>query len=266
MFFVPAGTLERTLSPGHTVVVSGDEGRHAATVKRMAVSEPILLTDGAGLIASGTVAAVSKHELTVTLETVQEAPRPALRFTLVQALAKGDRDLQAVEFATELGVDEIVPWQAERSIVQWKGERAAKAHKKWVAQAQSATKQSRQARIPQVAQLVTKSALCERIAAADVAVILHEDATEYLATWALPDAGEVLFIVGPEGGISPAEVDAFIAAGARLARLGETVLRSSSAGPAALTALLSRTRWVNPPGADASASAAGNAPDGVAAS
>lgn len=243
LFFVPDGSLRADMSAGSSVVLDGDEGRHAATVKRMQVGEPILISDGVGLVADGEVASVGKGELTVSVHQVRSQEAPPLRFTLVQALAKGDRDLQAVESVTELGIDVVVPWQAERSIVQWKGERAAKAHKKWVAQALAATKQSRQARIPQVRDLVTKQGLVDLISASDLALLLHEDATTSLAQVALPDTGDVLLIVGPEGGMTSAEVDAFVAAGAVQTKLGDTVLRSSSAGPAAFAGLLMRTRW-----------------------
>ena len=74
--------------------------------------------------------------------------------------------------------------------------------------------------------------------------VLHEDAEASLAQVELPSAGDVMLVVGPEGGITPAELDAFVAAGATPVRMGATVLRSSSAGPAALAALLARSRWV----------------------
>lgn len=245
LFFVPAGALD-VHSAGTHLVLGGDEGRHAATVKRIRVGEEILLSDGAGCLATGTVTDVGRGELGIAVSDVSTLPEPQLRFTLVQALAKGDRDLQALEAATELGIDAIVPWQAERSIVQWKGERAAKAHKKWVAQALAATKQSRQARVPQVHDLVNKAGLVEAIEAADLALLLHEDAQASIASAPLPETGNVLLIVGPEGGMSDGEVEQFVAAGAVLTKLGETVLRSSSAGPAALAALLVRTRWTTP--------------------
>ena len=242
LFFVQPGTL-RTDTAGIRVTLDGDEGRHAATVKRIAVGEPILLADGEGLQANGVVVDAARDKLTVEIEAVTNAPAHPLQFTLVQALAKNDRDVQAVEAAVELGVDAVVPWQAERSIVQWKGERAVKAHKKWVAQVRAATKQSRQARVAHVGDLVDRKRLVAMIAEADAALILHEDAPVPITRRQLPEAGNVLLIVGPEGGMSPAEVDAFVTAGGVLTKLGDSVLRSSSAGPAALTALLVRTRW-----------------------
>lgn len=243
LYFVAPGTLREQMRPEEPVVLGGDEGRHAVTVKRMAVGEEILLADGEGLLAHCVVASTAKSELTALVQTVEREERPAVTFTLVQALAKGDRDLQALEAATELGVDRVVPWQAERSIVQWKGERAAKAHRKWVAQAEAATKQSRQATPPVVDELAAKQTVVRLVEESALTLVLHEDAEVGLSDVTFPDAGDVVLVVGPEGGITPGELDAFAAAGATSVRMGRTVLRSSSAGPAALAALFARSRW-----------------------
>jgi len=176
------------------------------------------------------------------LEVVDE-PAPATRFVLVQALAKGDRDEQAIEAATELGVDEIVPWQAERSVVVWRGERAAKSLAKWAAVVTRATKQSRRARVPLTSPAVGLAPLVARVGESALTLVLHEDATEPLATVELPDEGDVLLVVGPEGGISEREVEALRGAGARPVRLGSTILRASSAGPAGLAVLSAGARW-----------------------
>lgn len=243
LYFVAPGTLREQMRPEEPVVLGGDEGRHAVTVKRMAVGEEILLADGEGLLAHCVVASTAKSELTALVQTVEREERPAVTFTLVQALAKGDRDLQALEAATELGVDRVVPWQAERSIVQWKVERAAKAHRKWVAQAEAATKQSRQATPPVVDELAAKQTVVRLVEESALTLVLREDAEVGLSDVTLPDAGDVVLVVGPEGGITPGELDAFAAAGATSVRMGRTVLRSSSAGPAALAALFARSRW-----------------------
>lgn len=243
LYFVAPGTLREQMRPEEPVVLGGDEGRHAVTVKRMAVGEEILLADGEGLLAHCVVASTAKSELTALVQTVEREERPAVTFTLVQALAKGDRDLQALEAATELGVDRVVPWQAERSIVQWKGERAAKARRKWVAQAEAATKQSRQATPPVVDELAAKQTVVRLVEESALTLVLHEDAEVGLSDVTLPGAGDVVLVVGPEGGITPGELDAFAAAGATSVRMGRTVLRSSSAGPAALAALFARSRW-----------------------
>lgn len=230
-------------APGSIVVLDGPEGRHAATVRRTRVGEHLLLTDGAGLRVEGEVVTVGRDTLDVRIVSVATDPEPRPRFVLVQALAKHDRDDQAVEAATELGVDEVVPWQAARSVVQWRGERGEKARRKWDAVLVAATKQSRRTRRPVLGPTATTADLVRRVPTATAALVLHEDATTPLAGLELPAEGEVLVVVGPEGGIAPEELDALVAAGATAVRLGSTVLRSSSAGPAALSVLSAAARW-----------------------
>ncbi|MFH5877546.1 16S rRNA (uracil(1498)-N(3))-methyltransferase [Arthrobacter sp. NA-172] len=244
VFFTAPGTLDG-LGPGDTFVLDGAEARHAVTVKRLEPGEAVDIADGAGKRLTGTVTGSGQGTLTVLTAQIMEEHQPAVRLVLVQALAKGDRDELAVETATELGIDAVVPWQAERSIVRWKGERAAKAHAKWRSVATAAAKQARRAWIPEVRAAVDGSGLAAAIAAADLAIILHEDAKrplrDVLENWqhqlSAEDSraeGEVLLIVGPEGGISPREVTKLSDAGAVTALLGHHVLRSSTAGPAAV--------------------------------
>ena len=237
----PAVVAQATV--GSRVVLDGPEGRHAATVRRIAAGEQVMLADGAGLRLTCAVVAAGKAELELSVVDVCREPESRPRFVLVQALAKGDRDDQAIEAATEFGVDEVVPWQASRSIVQWRGERGDKARRKWESTVAAAAKQSRRARVPVVGELVTTKTLVARIGAAAAAYVLHEDATQSLAAQALPEDGDVLVVVGPEGGITADEVAAFEAVGALTVRLGDTVLRSSSAGPAALAVLSAAGRW-----------------------
>ncbi|MFE2654088.1 16S rRNA (uracil(1498)-N(3))-methyltransferase, partial [Streptomyces sp. NPDC059346] len=199
--------------------------------------------------AEGVVhAAEGKDRLTVALRTgVREEPEPAPRITVVQALPKGDRGELAVETMTETGVDAIVPWQAARCITQWKGDRGAKSLAKWRATAREAGKQSRRVRFPEVADAATTKQVAALLADADFAGVLHEDRdhdSTPLATAALPAAGSIVLVVGPEGGVSPQELAAFAEAGARPYRLGRSVLRTSTAGTAATALLLGRTgRW-----------------------
>jgi 16S rRNA (uracil1498-N3)-methyltransferase len=234
---------------GSTVELSGPEGRHAVQVRRVRAGERVDLADGGGTRIEGVVRRVRSDrgesgpavELEVVAWVIEPAADP--RFVLVQALAKGDRDLSAVETATELGVDEIVPWQAERSIVVWRDDRAVKAHRRWAATAFAATKQARRARLPEVGALVTTDELAARVGQAALALVLHEGAKGVLAAVELPPTGDVVLVVGPEGGISPGELERLEEAGALAVRLGPAVLRSSSAGPAALAVLSARTRW-----------------------
>ncbi|AKU16551.1 16S rRNA (uracil(1498)-N(3))-methyltransferase [Luteipulveratus mongoliensis] len=242
LFYVEPGALDH-VTGGSSLLLDGPEGRHAATVRRIAAGESVQVADGTGRLAQAVVRAAGRDELDLSIVSVEVVEPAAPRFVLVQALAKGDRDDQAIEAATELGVDEVVPWQAERSIVQWRGERGAKSLRKWAGVVRAAAKQSRRPVVPVVAEPVDRKALCDRVSRDARTLVLHEEATASLNDVELPAGGDVLLVVGPEGGISPAELDALTEAGAVAVRLGPTVLRSSSAGPAALAVLLARTRW-----------------------
>ncbi|GAB3059993.1 16S rRNA (uracil(1498)-N(3))-methyltransferase [Intrasporangium mesophilum] len=228
---------------GSTLLLDGDEGRHAAAVVRIKPGERFFVADGAGRRALVEAAYVDRASVSGVVVSLSEEPEPAPRLVLVQALAKGDRDEQAVEAATELGVDEVVPWQAERSVVVWRGERAAKSLAKWEAVVTRATKQSRRARMPLTAPAVNLTSLVGRVGTAALTLVLHEDASEALTDVRLPDGGDVLVVVGPEGGITDREIVALTEAGARPVRLGRTILRASSAGPAALAVLSAQSRW-----------------------
>jgi 16S rRNA (uracil1498-N3)-methyltransferase len=229
---------------GDRVVLTGTEGHHAATVRRVRVGEAVDVVDGRGTRASCTVAVVGRDvvELIVVRRTTEAQPSP--RVVLVQALAKRDRGELAVELATEVGVDEIVPWAAARCVVEWHGDRGAKALARWRSTAREAAKQSRRSWLPTVRDAHTTEEVVHVLRAATAAVVLHEGATQPLAGLVLPEAGDIVLVVGPEGGLTEAEVRAFEAAGASAVRLGSSVLRTSTAGAAAAAVVSAATpRW-----------------------
>ncbi|MEV5940932.1 16S rRNA (uracil(1498)-N(3))-methyltransferase [Streptomyces sp. NPDC051994] len=233
---------------GGEFVLDGAEGRHAVSVKRLRADEEVTLTDGAGNRADAVVvAAEGKDRLTVRITGCATEEEPAVRITVVQALPKGDRGEVAVETMTETGVDAIVPWQAARCITQWKGERGLKSLAKWRSTAREAGKQSRRVRFVDVREAMTTKQVAALLAGADLAVVLHEDAAHTsgaLATADLPERGEIVLVVGPEGGVSPEELATFTGAGAKPYRLGSSVLRTSTAGTVAAALLMGRTgRW-----------------------
>lgn len=228
--------LADTVTVGDTVTLSGREGHHASVVRRIAVGERVTLADGHGLGVRGPVTATRKDGLDVQVDEVLHAPAPRPRFVCVQAIPKNDRVEQAIDLLTEVGVDEIVPWQASRSIVRWQGERGEKAHAKWVTTAREAAKQSRRLRVPEVAPLATTAEVAERLRRAECAYALHESATTAIVEQR-PAGADVVFVIGPEGGIAPDELAAFEAAGAIPVLMGETVLRTSTAGGVALVQL-----------------------------
>lgn len=232
---------------GDVVEVRGDEARHAVTVQRREVGDKVDLVDGRGQRVRGTIVSVLEGQMSVHVDALATDDDPEI--VLVQALAKGGRDEQAVEAAVELGVTRIVPWSAHRSIVQWRGAKVAKAHAKWQALVAAATKQSRRARLAQVDPLVTTGELFRVVEDAVQhgarVLVLHESATQGIGAlpWADPRQ-PVWLIVGPEGGIDEDELDRLLHAGAQAVVLGPHVLRASSAGPAAIAALaIARGTW-----------------------
>jgi 16S rRNA (uracil1498-N3)-methyltransferase len=230
--------------PGQRVEVDGDEAHHAVVVRRLRVGEQVVLTDGLGTSVTGAVGETGKRRLVVTVEQVASVDRPEPSFTVVQALPKGDRGELAVEMLTEVGVSTVVPWAAERSVAVWRGERTVKALARWRSTSREAAKQARRAWFPEVRDLATTRDVAQRLREAAVAVVLHEEATAPLVTVEVPEHGEVVVVVGPEGGLTDEEVAAFTAAGGHAVRLGDEVLRTSTAGVAAVSALLARTaRW-----------------------
>ena len=230
-------------SPGE-FVLGGDEGRHAATVRRMRAGERLILSDGRGRWAAADVLTAGRGTVTVTVGAVTMDPEPRVRVVLVQALPKGERSELAVDLATEAGVDEIVPWQSARCVARWTGspDKAERGRQRWQAVAREAAKQSRRSRVPVVRPLASTDAVVDLIAGAAGALVLHESGAMPIAAADLPGAGDLLLVVGPEGGVAPEELDLLEGAGAAPVRLGREVLRTSTAGAVALGALGVLTR------------------------
>jgi 16S rRNA (uracil1498-N3)-methyltransferase len=228
---------------GETVEVTGDEARHAVVVRRIRVGEKVALTDGAGTTAVCTVVTAERGLLAVEVESVSTAPAELPRVVVVQAIPKGDRGELAVEMLTEVGVDVIVPWAASRCVSVWREDRRPRALEKWRATARESAKQARRAWFPEVSDMVTTEEVTALLRDASVPVVLHEAASGPLADLPVPGRGEIVIVVGPEGGISDEELERFAAVGAEPVRLGSSVLRTSTAGVAATAALLARTRW-----------------------
>ncbi len=277
------------------IVLTGAEGRHAATVRRIRPGERADVTDGQGLLAECVVTAAGAGQVELRVQARREVPVPDPLITVVQAIPKGERAELAVETMTEVGVDVIVPWQAERCVARWPADRAPKALGRWRSAAREAAKQARRARVPEVTGLASSADVVARISAAGFAIVLEPDASVALSQLALaqpsgsrpsgsqlgvpgpeksrpsgsqpsgsqpsgsqpgvpgpeklsppplPVSGNIVLIVGPEGGISPDELTAFAGAGATSARLGESVLRTSTAGAVAAAVLMTATgRW-----------------------
>lgn len=230
-FLLDAATVA---GPGDTVTLTGAEAHHAAAVRRVRVGEDVTVGDGRGVRLVGTVASVAPKEVVVTVLSREETPAQRPRTVLVQALAKGDRDELAVQAATELGIDEIVPWQAARSVSRWEGPKAAKGVARWDTISREAAKQAHRSWLAEVIEPVSTRTLAGR--AAHCRMLVLEPTADRALTGLDLSGGDsdIVLVVGPEGGIAPEELVMLTDAGATLVRLGDTVLRTSTAGPVAL--------------------------------
>ena len=224
------------------MLLDGPEGRHAASVRRIRSGELVELVDGAGTRAQCTVEAVGKDSLTCLISRVVFEAAPQPQVVVVQALAKGDRSELAVELMTEAGVDVIVPWAATRSIARWDAAKAAKGEQRWASIAREAAKQSRRAWVPEIAALATTAQVADLAGGAQLVLVLHESAARPITSALAPEAGRVVIVVGPEGGLTDDEVNIL---GSDPVRLGPEVVRTSTAGAIATAVLLSGTRrWL----------------------
>lgn len=226
--------IKPDLAVAQTVELTGDEAKHAITVRRMRVGEAIAISNGKGLKLRGRVASLAKDSLVIDVEESIEQELPKLQFVLVQALAKGDRDELAIQAATELGISSVIPWQAERSVSRWEGKKLETARQRWQQIVTEAAKQSLRSFIPVVEQALDTAELAKELAKFDLVLVLDLSGKQNLAEIKLPNAGRVAIVVGPEGGISTEELALL---GGEVVSLGDHVLRTSTAGPAVLAAL-----------------------------
>lgn len=227
---------------GESVELTGAEARHAVVVRRVRVGERVALTDGEGTTAVCSVFTMTKTRLSARVLEVASAPAESPRIVVVQAIPKGDRGELAVEMLTEVGAEVIVPWAAARSVAVWRGERADRSLARWRSAAREAAKQSRRSWFPVVSEPMSTSDVVGLLHGAGLGVVLDEGASTALASLDVPAGGDIVVVVGPEGGISDEEFAAFAEVGVVPVRLGSSVLRTSTAGVAATAALLARTR------------------------
>lgn len=232
--FYISDTLDFT-SVGSTIVLDGSEGRHAATVSRVRVGEKLAVGNGKGLMVSAEVLTTAKDSVELRVESVESFTPSAPKLILVQALAKTDRDERAIEAATELGVDEVIPWAADRSVSKWDGAKIDKGLLRWSSIVREATKQSIRPFIPEVGPHLTSKQLLSHLEGVRI-LVLDPTGTEPLSKVTL-DGRDIAMVVGPEGGITPVELERFAEAGASIVSLGTNILRTSTAGPAALAIL-----------------------------
>ncbi len=228
--------------PGSLVEVAGAEARHAITVGRLKLGERLSVGDGNGAVVSGDVTMVGADRFTLLVQSVDFEEEASPSLWLAQALAKNDRDELAIQAATELGVDGIIPWASARSIVKWDAKKQHKHEERWRSILREASKQSMRYRIPVLRALASTGTLA-KLGEEFQVVVLDPTGDEPLSALTT-DGRDIVLVVGPEGGITPAELARFRSGGAFVASLGSHVMRTSTAGPAAIAVLNGRLhRW-----------------------
>jgi 16S rRNA (uracil1498-N3)-methyltransferase len=235
-FFVPEG-IDFSVNQ---IEVGGDEAHHGVNVLRLKHSEEVKISDGVGSWGIGKVSQLSKKSFTVEISDRGFEHSPKQRVLVVQAILKNDANKEAVDFLTQVGADEIIPWQSQHSI----GKIDDKSFSKWHSAARESSRQSRRVRIPAIVNVHSTESLISKIKGLQNIFVLHESAENRLSQIEINQEVDVILIVGPEGGLSEIEVNTFVDAGAKVVRLGESVLRAANAGAAAVSVVMSRTgKW-----------------------
>ena len=224
-----------TTQVGAIVTLDGSEGRHASTVSRVRVGEKLAIGNGRGLMLGAEVLTASKDAVELSVTSVEVTKRESPAIVLVQALAKTDRDERAVEACTELGISAVIPWAADRSVSKWEGPKVDKGIARWAAIVREATKQSIRPFLPKVGPHLKSSQLGTALQGMNV-LVLDPTGEESLSEVKL-DGRDIALVVGPEGGISEHELTRFEEEGAHIVKMGTNILRTSTAGPAALAIL-----------------------------
>ena len=235
LFFVP------DLGTGLTVEVQGDEAHHAIKVVRIEIGEELLLADGSGAWVRGNVEAISKKSFTVAVVERGFASDIAPDLIVVQAMMKSDRAKEAIELLTVAGVTRIIPWQAARSIAKWQDDLGDK----WLSTSIAAAKQSRRFTLPEIESPITIEHIAKRFGKTANLFVLHESATIKISDAAKDlNPGPIVFVIGPEGGLTADELGQLADAGGTVVLLGNEIFRSAHAGFAALSAISALTgRW-----------------------
>jgi len=233
---LPRFYCREALSPGAHIDLPEPVARHAVRVLRLPPGAPMVLFDGRGGEYEAQIERIEKSRVVVELGAWRDVERESkLVVTLVQAVQAGEKMDFTIQKAVELGVADIVPVDSRRSVIRLAGERAAKRVAHWQGVAASASEQCGRNQVPLVAPLEKLEHWLARPARPGLRLMLAPDAEHSLAD--LPLARDVQLLIGAEGGLDPQEVIAAKQAGFQAVRLGPRVLRTETAGLAALAAL-----------------------------
>lgn len=230
--------VDQPLASGAELALPAQAGEHVARVLRLVAGDPLVLFNGDGADYAATIRSAGKREVLVQVLERQPVQRESpLRLTLAQGVARGEKMDLIVQKATELGATGIVPLLTERSEVRLDAERAAKRLAHWQSVAVSACEQSGRARIPRIAPIQPLAAWLGGLADdGALRLALLPGAEKTIGALRFGAAGGVL-VIGPEGGLGEADTRALAQHGFLGLRLGPRILRTETAGLAALSAL-----------------------------
>jgi 16S rRNA (uracil1498-N3)-methyltransferase len=217
---------------GQMYTFNNEDALHAIRVLRTGPGEIFWLSDGKGTYSTVKAVEVAKKSMQCEVIESQFQEPLEIEYTVIQALPKGDRLKSCAQLLTEAGADRIVFWSSARSIGK-----ADKTLDKLDVTVREASKQARRFRIPEIVGPLTTAQVIDEIARTDIAVLFHESATNKLSAITAPKVAKALIIIGPEGGITDEELEAFTSSGAKIALMGRPIFRSAHAGIAGLAAV-----------------------------
>jgi 16S rRNA (uracil1498-N3)-methyltransferase len=233
--------VDAALSPGAELPLPESAAVHLSRVLRLGVGDECVLFNGDGRDYAARIVAIDKRGVRVAVEGSRVVDNESpLRITLLQGVARGEKMDLILQKATELGVTSIAPLWSQRSEVKLEGERLAKRLAHWRGVVASACEQCGRALVPEVISPVALAAAQQAIPVGGLRLILDPEGELAMGAMTLGTGEALALAVGPEGGWSPLDRELLRGAGFRGLRLGPRILRTETAGLAAIAALQSR--------------------------
>lgn len=242
LYLVPADSLSLH-SVGTRFEIAGDEAHHIARVSRHKVGDRIWVSNGEGLRLTARIDQIDRGSINLIVEEIASMERAIPSLRVMQALTKSDRAHECVELLVASGVDEIIPWSADRSIGKWDEKNSPPKWNEWI---RGAVKQTRRSWIPKLGlhQRDLSTVISPDKDSSQLFIALHEEGTLHLDRTLFETMQEqvdvasvITLIIGPEGGLSDRELELLDAAGVLRVQLGRPIFRSAHAGAIALASL-----------------------------